>query len=286
MPTPQVADPPQIFIENLGIRGLLLAILLPFRFRVVATIARQSDDPKTRKRNFSIREIKTTLKKQIMKLQQREDNIKAAKSLKPRANEVVGIDLGLRRYATLSDGTFIDAPAYLAPNGHAVLENIFKAQHPIESFERRSDYGQAYFRFQTGTINAFLEQWSTWLVALPFKVFCFENWGGKNERNLFTGAHNYKMAQFDKFIKMVAAKAKAAGKAVLQIPKYTRSTCVCSNCGWEYASIKPSIHEWTCPICQTHHDRDLNAAYNIRNYVLKEFLEIDSSEASNTGLDD
>lgn len=213
-----------------------------------------------------------------------KEDMDAAKALNPTAKEVVGIDLGLRRFATLSDGTIIDAPDYLAPNGHKTLENIFRASHPIGSFEKRSDYGPAYHRFQMETINAFLDQWSTWLVALPFKVFCFENWNGKTERNQYTGAHKYHMARFATFIKMVADKAKAAGKSVLQIPQHMRSTSTCSHCRQEYASLDPSIHEWTCPICNTHHDRDLNAAYNIRNYVLENYLMIDSSEASWNGL--
>ncbi len=72
------------------------------------------------------------------------------------------------------------------------------------------------------------------------------------------------------FTTMLDYKAKERGGVVIKIAKDFKSTEICSACGHVEPSVKDlSVREWTCPCCGVHHDRDYNAAVNIRNEALR-----------------
>jgi putative transposase len=62
-------------------------------------------------------------------------------------------------------------------------------------------------------------------------------------------------------------KAEWNGKTILQIGRFEPSSKTCS-CGWVNADLKLSDRVWTCPKCKTTHDRDVNAARNIKRWAL------------------
>ncbi len=63
-------------------------------------------------------------------------------------------------------------------------------------------------------------------------------------------------------------KAENQGKTVRRISNYYASTQLCSSCGYQNKQLKNNcaIRTWTCPECNSEHDRDINAAINIRDY--------------------
>ena len=83
--------------------------------------------------------------------------------------------------------------------------------------------------------------------SLNFGKSVFDNgWG------MFTTFLEYKLTQ--------------QGKRLIKIDKFFASSQLCSNCGYKNAETKSlSVREWTCPECGAHHDRDTNAAINIKN---------------------
>ena len=77
---------------------------------------------------------------------------------------------------------------------------------------------------------------------------------------------------FGMFRTMLSYKLHDRGKVFHTIDKWYASSTTCSNCGTKHNDIVNSlaIREWTCPICDCYHDRDINAAINILNRGIEE----------------
>jgi putative transposase len=53
----------------------------------------------------------------------------------------------------------------------------------------------------------------------------------------------------------------------IQVDRWFPSSKLCSACGYKNNELSLSAREWRCPACETHHDRDINAAQNVRPAV-------------------
>jgi len=72
------------------------------------------------------------------------------------------------------------------------------------------------------------------------------------------------------FVLKLQYKAEWLGKSVLKINQWLPSSKKCNVCGYKHPNLNESIREWQCPDCKTNHDRDINAAINIKNFALAE----------------
>jgi len=64
-------------------------------------------------------------------------------------------------------------------------------------------------------------------------------------------------------------KHEEQGKYFVTIDKWFPSSKTCSVCGYKNDDLTLSVREWICPDCGTHHNRDINAAINIRNEAVR-----------------
>ncbi|MHC5730565.1 MAG: RNA-guided endonuclease InsQ/TnpB family protein, partial [Nostoc sp.] len=66
------------------------------------------------------------------------------------------------------------------------------------------------------------------------------------------------------FTNFLAYKLEHRGGKLIEIDRWFPSSKLCSNCFYQVSELPLDVREWTCPHCGTHHDRDGNAAINIR----------------------
>ena len=87
-------------------------------------------------------------------------------------------------------------------------------------------------------------------------------------RHLAFAAHD---AGLGRFIQLVAHECRKQGKLFLRCNRFDASTQTCSTCGTVNPLLKNNLklRTWDCPACGAHHDRDVNAAINIRRMALE-----------------
>ena len=197
----------------------------------------------------------------------------------PKNSQAIGIDLNLDNFLTESNGSMVNNPRYYRKS----KKKLAKLQRILNRRERRAKKRKCKLanaknyqkqRKKVAKLQAhvkqqrqnFLHLLSTTLVKNHDLVVAEE----LRSKNLLK---NYKLAQsisdvgWRTFLTMLSYKANLYGKEFYTIdPKYTTQRC--SHCGTimghnGYDKLTLKDREWTCPICQTHHIRDWNAAINI-----------------------
>jgi putative transposase len=183
----------------------------------------------------------------------------------PPSPEVVGVDPGLKAFATLSTGEQIKRQRWMKRDAKDIARlQRKKEQHPTGSPERRKvvkALQQAYQR-QANRRNNFAHQESRKLVN-RFGLIVFEKLDIADMQSNGSKVINRNMADvaWARFVAYSAYKAESAGRAVVQVnPRGT--TQMCSGCG-EIVPKDLSVRVHDCPHCGLKLDRDLNAAWNI-----------------------
>jgi putative transposase len=74
---------------------------------------------------------------------------------------------------------------------------------------------------------------------------------------------------FYETVRQLEYKSLWRGKGFIKCDKRFRSTKTCSNCGNEVDKMDLCVRKWTCEKCGTTHDRDINAAINVKNFAIK-----------------
>lgn len=205
-----------------------------------------------------------------------------------RENQAVGgVDLGVSALATLSTGEKIVGPkAYAAAQtklrrlqqhfsrqmeaakvraGLKPGQSIPKGMHiPWSKNMVKTQRRIARLHAQIANIrdNA-LHQLTTMLVK-RFDVIAIE------DLNVAGMLKNHKLARaiadmgFGEFRRQLEYKAAQRGKTVVVANRWYPSSKTCSQCGHKVPKMPLSVRAWTCPQCQAQHDRDVNAAMNLR----------------------
>jgi len=205
-------------------------------------------------------------------------------SVRRENQAVVGVDLGVSALATLSTGEKIVGPKAYA----AALTQLGRLSKPfsrqMEAAKVRAGLkpGEAipkgmpipwsknmqktqrrlarlHARIANIRANA-LHQWTTVLVE-RFDVMAIA------DLNVAGMLKNHKVARqiadmgFGEFRRQLEYQAAQRGKTVIVVNRWYPSSKICSDSGYK---MPLSVREWTCPACHTHHDRDINAAINLK----------------------
>ena len=183
----------------------------------------------------------------------------------PKTGEVVGIDLGISRLATLSNGERIPNPRHLRSSE----QKLARAQHVLSRRKKGSGrWNRA--RLRVAKLHAhiadarvdYLHKVTTDLIR-RFDVICMEDLHIRGMLRNHCLAKSLSDAGLGQFSQMVEYKCAWYGKELRRVDRFYPSSKRCNTCGHVVASLPLSVREWDCPECATHHDRDENASKNI-----------------------
>ena len=208
---------------------------------------------------------------------------------------VVGIDVGVADLAITSDGKkypkfttpyldhkVVEAQSRFSKRKQGALVRVRQWNHNHKDIKQElEDYSnwqrarQQKSRYHTKIANKrkdYLHKITTELVR-SYDVIVIEDLKTKNLLKNHSLAKSIANNSWYLFREMLEYKCKWYGKKLIKVsPNYTSQ--ICSNCGYHSGKKPLEIREWTCPKCNTYHDRDINASINILNRGLKE-LNID-----------
>lgn len=182
----------------------------------------------------------------------------------------VGVDLGIKDYAILSDGTKYGNPKYLEKYSRklAHLNKVFaRSKKGSKNHEKQRMKLARLYRRIAYMRSDFTHKLSTDLVK-RFDTICLENLNIEGMLKTHHLANSIQSAAWSEFVRQLEYKAELYGKNVVFIGRFEPSSKTCSKCGYINSELTLSTREWTCPQCGEHHDRDVNAAINIRDFAL------------------
>jgi len=192
----------------------------------------------------------------------------------------VGIDLGIKDFCITSDGKKFE-------NKDFFKSTMRKLRVEQRSLSRKKK-GSNHYKKQKMVLallhehirnqrQDYLHKISKYLVD-NYDTICMEN------LNVSGMVKNHNLARaisdmgWGEFKSMVEYKCDWYGKNLSIIGRFDPSSKTCSSCGHIYKGLTLADREWTCSKCGTIHDRDVNAAINIRNFGLRNQPSVTQSE--------
>lgn len=193
-----------------------------------------------------------------------------------REETAIGIDMGIKTFATLSNGDVLNNSKYLRKELKRLRIEQRKLSRRFKNGAKEQSKGYYKQKLVVAALHEriknqredFLHKASIRIVK-SFNTICLE------DLNIQGMIKNDKLALaisemgWYKFRKMIEYKAEWHGKNVLFIGRFEPSTKICSNCGSINNNLTLKDRNWTCLPCGVHHDRDTNAANNIKNFGLR-----------------
>ena len=199
-----------------------------------------------------------------------DDGKKPPVPVAPIPEQTVGIDLGLTHYAVLSTGEKVANPKHLKNSQQrlAVLQRRLarKKKGSKNRNKARLKVARCHQKIADQRRD-FQHQLSSRLVR-ENQALAVESLNVNGMVKNHSLAQAISDAGWGTFCSMLAYKCREAGKTLLQIGMFEPSSKTCSICGYRMAALTLKDREWTCPDCRTPHDRDINAAINIKQFAL------------------
>ena len=202
----------------------------------------------------------------------------------------VGIDLGIKDYAILSDGTKYGNPKFLE-KGQKKLKTL---QQRFARTQKKSNRHEALrlkvakcHRDIANRRNDFLHKLSTLLVKY-YDTICLEDLNVEGMMKNHHLSNSIQSAAWSEFVRQLKYKSDWYGKNVVFIGRFEPSSKTCSKCGYVKSDLQLNDREWVCPKCGEKHDRDVNAAINIRDFALhkQNLIGIENNELKPVGKRD
>ena len=182
----------------------------------------------------------------------------------------IGVDLGIKHLATLSNGTAIPNPRALATR----VRKIRRMQRALARKKKGSANRlktrrtlQVVHRYianiRVDTLHKLTSMLTKTKSLIGVETLCVE--GMKRNSRLARAISDVGMGEF---LRQLRYKASWYGSEVVQADRFYPSSQLCSVCGHQHRELKLRDRVWRCPDCGSWHDRDMNAAVNLRDFAL------------------
>ncbi|MCL2153078.1 MAG: transposase [Oscillospiraceae bacterium] len=193
-------------------------------------------------------------------------------------NQAIGVDVGVTSLAVLSDGRVVTG----SKPSRKYEDQLRRAQQSLsrKKGSRKGEKKSSNYRKQQIKVSRIHEKIAnsrneglhklTSMLTRNYSLIGIEDLNVKGmvkNHNLSKSIHDQSWGEFSR---QLTYKADATGSHVHYSDRFYPSSQLCSKCGCQNAGTKDlSIREWVCPECGAIHDRDLNAAENLRKDAIK-----------------
>ena len=202
------------------------------------------------------------------------------KILKKAKNFLIGLDLGIKDFIITSEGQTYENLKSKRNN-----QNKLARQHRDLSRKIKGSNHQKQARIRLAKTYEKLNSIKEYYLHSITNQLLSENQTIVIENLNVSGMlKNHRLAMsiqelsLNRFKTMLMYKAEWYGREVIQVDRWFPSSKLCNCCGYKNAELTLKDREWICPECNTHHDRDINAAINIRNEGHKIKIGLSSPE--------
>ena len=193
----------------------------------------------------------------------------------PTDIKAVGIDLGLKMLATLSNGQKFENQKLL---GHG-LKKVARLQRKLSRSKiggkNREKVVLRLGKVYEKVTNLRREQYhqiADEILSQDYNLIGFENLNVKGMMKNKKLAQNIADVAFSQFKWILIYKAAKAGVAVVDVGRFYPSSQICNLCHYQNHELTLADREWDCPQCGKHHERDYNASDNICEEAVRLYL--------------
>ncbi|MGL5075843.1 MAG: RNA-guided endonuclease InsQ/TnpB family protein [Waterburya sp.] len=194
---------------------------------------------------------------------------------KPVANEdgrAIGIDLGLLDFVVTSDGSKYQNPRHLKKHERNLKRKqrkLSRKKDKTTNRRRKAKLAVAKVHSKIARVREDFRHKLSRKIVNENQVIVVENLAVKNMVKNHNLAKSISDAGWGMFCTMLKYKAEAEGKVYLEVGRFFPSSHLCSNTLLSLPKMDLSVREFDCPHCGKRHDRDINAAINIKNEGLR-----------------
>ena len=185
---------------------------------------------------------------------------------------VVGIDLGIKEFATTSDNEIINNPKFYRKYEEKLIKSQKKLSKRKKGSNNRNKQRLKVNKWHKKIANCridFLQKLSTKLIR-DYDIICMEDLSSSGMIKNHKLAKSISDASFFEFNRELEYKARWNYKLISRIDRFYPSSQICSHCGNKSSQTKDlSVRTYICEECGLEIDRDYNASINILNEGLR-----------------